>query len=153
MPYELEKLALSVIETTPDLQEVFAKEKSSTFQCYELPVEVKNWIKDNIPLPDDLLETDFRIHVLWSEIKIHSDYARKTALNYVFETGGDNVSTEWYSSDKTIKLHSEVIPERTWHSFDTETPHGISNIMSNKPRIGITITVEKRPMFDKIKIY
>lgn len=152
MPIELEKLALSVIGSTEDLQEKYAGAKSSTFQIYKLPDTVSDWIKTQFPETLNLSPIDFRIHVLHNGIKIHKDYGRKLALNYVIDNGGQNACTKWYDENKITVLHEEKIKSRSWHKFNTAVFHGIDNIEKNIIRIGITVTLEKVDEINPISI-
>lgn len=153
MPEELEQLALSVIETTPDLQAQYVGKSSHMFQCYQLPEPVIDWIKENIKLPDDLVPFDFKIHVVHHDLRLHSDYGRTWALNYVIDTGGPSSESVWYTDDRQTKLYGEIIPSRTWHYFNTEYQHTVHGIDPAKLRTGITITVQKRSMDTEISLY
>ena len=153
MPLNLQHLARNAISNSPDLQEQLSGESSKFFRCYQLPDEVIDWCKQNLDIPNNLLKDDFKIHMLWHDIKIHSDYGRSRALNYVFDSGGNNVFTAWYDDTKTRKLYEEIIPVETWHYLDTKTYHTVLGMDVDKIRVGITITTQRRIMNTPIVIY
>lgn len=91
---------------------------------------------------------------------VHSDLVRKYALNYWWDTGGDNVITSWYqekgkplhrtkttpdwqADTKEVKyedlelLESVCFKPRTWYLMSTSVLHDVQNITGK--RQGITI--------------
>ena len=87
---------------------------------------------------------DFNIHAIiyqyiGKNIIMHKDLHRTEAWNYLIDTGGDDVVTNWYDDEKNL-LHSEVIPPRTWHKFNTGLFHDVNNITGK--RFSITINKE-----------
>lgn len=153
LPDDLEKLAISVVGNTEDYQVKYSGKYSNTFQVHVLPAPVISWIKQNIQVPSDLIDDDFRIHIIHPGLRIHSDYGRSWALNYLLDAGGSLSESVWYDDTKTTKLYGEIIPPRTWHIFNTEFQHTVENIDVDKLRIAITVTYEKKLMPEKIKIY
>ena len=72
-------------------------------------------------------------------IFIHSDSewgGGDYAYNYIIESGGDEVYTEWYNDSLT---HREIIEPRRWHKLDVRTKHTVSNLMG--PRFALRIVV------------
>jgi hypothetical protein len=153
MPPELEQLAVSVIGKTIDIQEARSGKKSEFFQTYNLPEPVIHWIKNNLSIPSDVEDDDYRIHIIGSTFRIHSDYGRSWGLNYIIDSGGPVSESAWYNDSKDVKLYGEIIPVRTWHLFNTEIQHTVHGIDPSKKRIGITINFKKRDMPNPINVY
>jgi hypothetical protein len=84
----------------------------------------------------------------------HCDRVRRTAINYVVDTGGDDVTTTFYEqvrlgddfskaaninyNDVTI-AHREVLKEKTWYAFDTQRFHSVENITGSRFYLAILL--------------
>lgn len=86
----------------------------------------------------------------------HTDRVRRVAINYIIDTGGDNVITSWYrergqSLHRPYKAAGEVIAGRnhieysdlellesvqfeanSWYMIQTDVIHDVQNITSNR---------------------
>ena len=73
----------------------------------------------------------------------HKDRGSLTKLNYVFETGGENVKTKFWSDDSpTATLLGEYcIAPNKWHIFKADAFHSVENIAIGKQRMAITARI------------
>lgn len=76
--------------------------------------------------------------IIFPGITIHKDVGnRRVAINYLLETGGDNVTTSTYEEDATTLIASEVLREREWHYIQSELWHGVEGVI--RPRVALTM--------------
>lgn len=82
---------------------------------------------------------DIREHIFYqfigAKLGIHTDFGRKTAINYIINTGGENVITKWFLGEDV--LHQEIIEAKKWHKIMVNVNHCVENITSD--RYAITI--------------
>jgi hypothetical protein len=72
---------------------------------------------------------------------MHTDYGRKYAFNYIIDTGGDDVRTNWYDNiiDKNIIESHKIEPFR-WHVIAVNPElHGVDGIHPDRKRISISL--------------
>lgn len=77
----------------------------------------------------------------------HCDRGRKTAINYLLKSGGDQVYTCFYKEKRSTPTleaaenryykdltldYKTVIPEKTWHSYDVQTFHSVEDIENDR---------------------
>jgi hypothetical protein len=155
IPLELEHQCLKNIELIDNdtrLNELNKKEGIGHSITY-LPPIVKQWLHDNIivpnfnPVPSEMLGRAM-LHVS-HYIKhsegtgvhpTHIDYGRNYALNYVIDTGGDNVSTYWTTDDKETVEFETIIESRRWHIIRVNpTWHGVRGIKLGRLRTVISL--------------
>lgn len=129
-----------IVKTKVDELEKFTGGKHWAYQFYPVDGLLETWLLDNIPIE----KSDcFHIHVITKELLIHKDYnSVKYKLNYIFETGGDNVCTKFYD-DNRILLETFTFEANRWHHFNGQIFHGVTGIDNSKRRIGLTIGTEK----------
>lgn len=60
----------------------------------------------------------------------HIDYGRKTVINYIINTGGENVVTKWFSG--TDVIFQDIIEEKRWHKITVDIPHSVDNIQTDR---------------------
>jgi hypothetical protein len=94
-------------------------------------VELNSWCKANIG--DDMY---YGIQLMTADIDRHTDRGTKIKLNYLIDTGGDDVITNFYDQDQETLIESYQIEPLRWHIFKAESPHEIVNI--TRTRISIT---------------
>jgi hypothetical protein len=70
-------------------------------------------------------------------ISTHKDVGRKIIYNYLLDTGGADVYTNFYDEDKVTELFSVRIPVHTWHKMDVSYYHNVIGI--EVPRVAISI--------------
>lgn len=90
-----------------------------------------------------------------AELPPHFDKLRKVAINYVLETGGDDVTTDLYdvtrdpegdlSIGKNWRYHevslasSHVIRQQKWHVLDVQRAHAVHNIRTTRILFGVVL--------------
>lgn len=95
----------------------------------------------------------------------HCDRFRKTAINYIMQTGGDNVYTCFYKklrnndnlSEAANSLYSEVtlddkikLPAKTWHAYNVQQYHSVEGITDT--RLIFSLLLDSNPSLDDIEI-
>lgn len=92
-----------------------------------------------IKLLQPYFDFDIGEHIFYqfigAKLGIHTDFGRKTAINYIINTGGENVITKWFSGKEVI--YQEIIEEKKWHKITVNVNHCVENITSD--RYAITI--------------
>jgi hypothetical protein len=98
-------------------------------------------LNDNriIDLLQPYFDFDITEHIFYqyigANLGIHTDFGRKTAINYIINTGGDKVVTKWFSGAEVI--FQEIIPEKRWHKIVVSINHCVENVATD--RYAITI--------------
>lgn len=82
-----------------------------------------------------------------SVIPPHCDRVRRTAINYLLDLGGDQVTTTFYKQQRSTNdlslsenviydavepLESVQIPRDVWHTFDPQRFHSVENITGRR---------------------
>jgi hypothetical protein len=106
------------------------------FELKEITPELNDWLVANLP---------FEIHsanyqIIYAGIRIHIDVFANTVVNYILNTGGDNVET--FFCDKSYKdTECERFPARTWHKLNVDKPHGVRGINPGRtaPRVALRV--------------
>jgi hypothetical protein len=81
----------------------------------------------------------------------HTDFNRKFAVNYIIETGGDNVKTSFYeelpdppiiknghiqtryfNAKSLVEEASAIFKEDDWVAFDAQRPHSVTNVTGKR---------------------
>jgi hypothetical protein len=129
---------LSDLDTIETFENTFPhKDYAHTYASYKADARLTEWLQDYF---------DFKIVVRYQVIKqklpVHVDYGVSLAdlrYNYLITTGGPNVRTRWWDSDKNpTRLLKELKAEKnTWHILNVATPHDITELDS--PRISVTV--------------
>jgi hypothetical protein len=130
---------------------------SNTYTRWGINQDLTQWLQAHIS--SDVKMSGVQImswdeSVLPGERKVnpHCDY-RKWALNYVYETGGENVATSFYcEKDQRIlrdpgcriinpssltALKTVVIEPNRWHIINTNVLHGVSNVETTRKAVTI----------------
>jgi hypothetical protein len=162
MPDHLVKQALSIIQGKSNPY-VFhnARPFESVYKRYFVSSDILDWLASNIPvkLPINVKKIGIqtfqprRNPAVYSP---HTDNKGQYILNYLIDTGGDNVLTKWYHEtghslirepDITLdsfqnlnETHSEHIAQGTWFCLHSRILHTVVNI--ERPRISLTIGLE-----------
>ena len=74
---------------------------------------------------------------------IHKD-PRSYAINYILDTGGDNVNTAFFENG----YNSTCVPKEAWHYFRADRLHAVQNITTT--RIAITISIKHELSIDTV---
>ena len=127
--------------------------------------EFKNWFSKNLFVlpshqPIEFQKQQARFGTIGTHI-VHSDIVRTFAVNYVFETGGDNVTTNWYKErgfplyrtksyggkqadsgsvkyDDLECLDSVVLKKNRWYILDVRVLHDVQNIINCRKSLTIS---------------
>lgn len=67
--------------------------------------------------------------------RVHRDFSRKVAYNYILELGGNDVKTCFYDHRGNQIAEYVIVPNR-WHLINVDILHCLKNLES--PRIAIT---------------
>lgn len=155
LPVELEQLCLKnidLIDNHKDLNRLNKLEgigHSITF----IPSVVHAWLNRNIlfpnfkPITEEMLNKTM-LHVS-HYIKhpegtgvhpTHFDYGRNYAINYIIDSGGDNVVTYWTEYDRKTIIKEIVIEPKRWHVIKVKPDwHGVKGIRIGRLRSIISI--------------
>ncbi len=129
--------------------------------------ELTSWLEQNIPDVTSrfniLYQTQKSINNVPSTHIVHTDRLRLTALNYIIDTGGDNVMTSWYKEDgkelhrskkitgsqsdsgavdyKNLQLLESVnLEKNNWYIINTRILHDVDNITGTRKSISISFS-------------
>lgn len=94
----------------------------------------------------------------------HCDRHRLVSINYILQSGGDDVLTCFYKEGRTGKDYTEAenkqynevtldykicIPERTWHSYNVQNYHSVENIKGT--RLIFSLVLTSNPSFETFR--
>ena len=130
LPEVPEDLILPVEEVL-QLENIFGGE-TKNYTIHECQDELREYLKELFPECEK-----FRYQTLIKGVPVHKDRGRTTAINYIIETGGDNVQTIWYEEDYTTPTHHVVLPKKKWHELQVDLYHTVENI--EERRFAITV--------------
>lgn len=132
-------------ELLEDSIDIYNKPRSDTagapfsysyFRPKDVPPILAEWATDTFQMP-----VIVKYQIILKGIHIHKDVGnRLVALNYLLETGGDNVSTVVYDEDTYTSIQSEVIPLHKWHRLTTCKFHTVKNINPETFRLSVSVT-------------
>lgn len=96
--------------------------------------ELVKWCNDNISSG-----LKWGLQVIEGDLSLHIDTPTKTKISYIFDTGGDNVITEFYQDySSNIMIDSiKILPNR-WHILNVSKPHLVTGIEPGRVRISLT---------------
>lgn len=136
IPEELHQDVLRIVENNPDELDKFVGGFYSPLKLYPIDGLLKEWLHENISLE---FGSCFHVHVISSDLLIHRDYMdEKYKVNYIFKTGGPEVSTNFYD-DQNKLIESHVLVPFKWHWFDGTVLHNATNIKPGEYRVAITL--------------
>jgi hypothetical protein len=95
--------------------------------------KINEWCQQHISA-----EMYFAFQCFDTDVDLHQDIGTEIKLNYLINTGGDQVSTEFYNSDRTTLLAQYTIDSHRWHIFRANVPHRVCNLQPNCVRFAIT---------------
>jgi hypothetical protein len=121
-----------------------------------LPRAVSNWLVKNIveqvypnDIPNELKSTLLNVTTYqklwknedtWGTHPKHVDVGRNWALNYYFDTGGNNTSIRWYNED-TVVAETLSIESNRWCLLKVNQHHDVRGIEEGKIRYFITMNI------------
>lgn len=101
----------------------------------EFNQEIDAWGKKNI-----CENMYFAFQMMYADVPLHRDDGTLTKLNYVVNSGGSNVVTEFYNDNNEL-LDSYCIEPHRWHIFKADTLHCVKNIQPGQVRFSITARI------------
>jgi len=105
------------------------------YRVYTCNQELTDWVIENFPIEVELVE-----YVVSDQaIIMHTDLGRNCAYNYLIDTGGTDIVTEFYSSDKTQMLDSIEYQPNKWYGLNVGIPHRVNGTQI-RPRFLISVT-------------
>ena len=119
------------VEEVLELENIFGGE-TKNYTIHECQDELREYLKELFPE-----RQTFRYQTLVHGIPVHKDRGRTTAINYIIETGGNNVQTIWYEEDYVTPTYNVVLPKKIWHEIQVDQYHTVMNI--EERRFAITI--------------
>ena len=134
VPTELLHTVSSIITNSQDELPKFTGFDYPPLKLYPITDSLLEWIKYNIPITFGKCT---HMHAITDELIIHKDFQTDTfKLNYIFDTGGENVLTHFYDDDYVLLESHKVEPYR-WHQFNGQINHNVTGVI--RPRIAITL--------------
>ena len=92
---------------------------------------VQQWCNKNIS-PDIY----WGIQVITKDMPIHKDLGTESKFNYIINSGGPNVITNYYNNDEEL-IESCCCDINTWYILNTKVKHDVKNIILGEARISI----------------
>lgn len=129
-------------EWLPSLEEIKQLPPYSPPVLEEMNLYYLRQLTDNrvINLLQPYFEFDITGHIFYQYIGknlgIHTDFGRKTAINYIIELGGNNVITKWYDENNQV-IEQHIIEQKRWHKLIVDVKHNAENITSDRYAISI----------------
>ena len=124
------------IEQVLELENIFGG-KSKNYTIHEVQDDLRVWLQKIFPN-----NIKFRYQTLVDGVPIHRDRGRDTALNYIIDTGGENVQTVWYDKDKVKITHSVILTSGVWHELQVNHYHTVTNIQGRRFAITVSNTAK-----------
>lgn len=101
--------------------------------------QVDAWCKQNI-----CADMFWAFQIMTADSFMHKDTGTATKINYIIDTGGPDVWTDFYADDQTTLLASYKIEPRRWHIFKADTFHAVRNVEPGQVRFAVTSRVFAR---------
>jgi hypothetical protein len=95
--------------------------------------QVNRWCQSNI-----CSDMYFAFQIITGDLAMHKDKDTKIKINYLVQTGGDKVLTEFFDDDQLTKVASYNIDANRWHIFKADSYHSVTNIIPGQVRFSIT---------------
>jgi hypothetical protein len=130
IPEDIIKEIYECAETQPNF---FVVDWYPMFKTYRATEKILEWTNSVFKFPHNA-----HVQVIYGDLYIHTDIERTFAINYILETGGDNVQTCFYD-EKNILLEKYVVQEKQWAKLDVTVPHNVINVKPNSRRIGLSV--------------
>jgi hypothetical protein len=127
-----------ILEKLPRaLNEYKCKDVYTTYHWSDSYAEELNiWAQKNIS-PDMY----FAFQLITGDLVIHKDVPTLTKLNFVIETGGDNVYTKFWDNSKSNLLGAYKVKPFKWHILKADTFHSVEGIDTGRIRLCVTSKV------------
>ena len=104
------------------------------FKAYKVNDDLLDWLKKNIDV--DFI-AEYIVMTTWT-LK-HVDNGRTRAINYIIETGGDWISTEFFDpTNPEVRIDGKFFPPNRWYLINTEIPHAVTGIPTTRYILSLT---------------
>ena len=118
----------------------FACAANKNYTIHRCQNDLTEYLKTLFPECEEFcyqtIASDLRLD--YGETPVHKDVGRDFAINYVIETGGDDVRTAWYTEKESGEKITEVIlPEKTWCKIKVDEWHAVHDLETR--RYAITV--------------
>lgn len=120
--------------------------KSVTFQRFAIPAELEQWLRENIT--DKFHTVSYQVMSDSDTHPPHVDVSGKYKLNYMVKTGGDNVTTTFYTSNHELSpgFRADTFESLTpvdqyhasagqWLHLNVSMLHGVDNVEGERSAI------------------
>lgn len=130
---------VSSILASPNISKITQRD---FFQQRSANSELIQWAEENIHGVPFKFKAQYQ--VIGYGIPIHRDVAyrggnaRSLAINYILDTGGNDVRTVIYDDSKNI-LESQVIQPMRWHSIQVNMLHCVLGLVPGKFRVTLSL--------------
>lgn len=94
---------------------------------------IKKWCDTNI-----CQGINWNLQFIDSDLPAHVDTHISAKFIYIYEPGGQNVYTNFWSSDKSKKLNEICLDALQWYILKVDIPHSVTGIESGMVRKAIT---------------
>ena len=84
---------------------------------------LNQWCKENIS--QDIY---WSYQIIAGDAAAHRDKVSLTKINYIADTGNENVKTIFWNDDQTEILDEYIIEPHRWHIFKADTLHSVEGI-------------------------
>lgn len=131
--YNIESSVYDQFEVQPNLITTL----SNQIRINGMPVRHQDngtWERDKVPN----IFLSFRYQVIRKGIPKHIDAQRKSILNYIINTGGDNVITKWYDSNDNV-IEQVIVQEKKWYRMKTDINHTIEGMTSDRLMLTVSL--------------
>lgn len=80
-------------------------------------------------------DIEVRYQLIFNDLPMHQDICEQDyKYNYVYQTGGDNVLTEWVGEQAICRPH-------IWYKLNVRNSHAVSNVVSD--RLSVTVKIKE----------
>jgi hypothetical protein len=137
VPLDLIK-SLDQIKALPPVvlyQEDGSTYESEWYHVYTCDQELTDWIVKHFPVEVDVVE----YIVSDRAIIMHTDLGRSQAYNYVLDTGGKNILTEFYNDSRDQLVEQVEYATNQWYLLNVSVPHMVKGEQT-RPRVLISVT-------------
>lgn len=105
------------------------------YRVYTCDSALTEWVKAHFPEEVDVVE----YIVSDRAIVMHTDLGRSLAYNYILDTGGENIFTEFYNDSRDQLIERVEYAVGQWYLLNVSVPHQVNGEQS-RPRVLISVT-------------
>jgi len=105
------------------------------YRSYFCNNDLTEWVKANIPI--DVYYVEYIVTT--KPVTVHVDLGRVEAFNYIIQPGGDNVHTNFYTSNRQELIEQANCLPYTWYGLNVGIPHSVCDNQTGT-RVIISVT-------------